>query len=152
MRVRKVRRPILERQNVRVLDSAVPDLDGAADSLIPIPSLGTGEHGPKEGKQGLADLPGGRVPQVGGTVIDGCSKDVGRAQENPMASSHDTSMMRLPGSNAARSSSTRNVNGASVSCSTQFTTMSRSARKPASGTAPVSVSAWAPLKCTIRAE
>ena len=49
--------------------------------------------------------------------------------------------MRVPGAKAARSSSVTNISGASVSCSTQLTTMSCSARKPASGTRPPSVSA-----------
>ena len=45
--------------------------------------------------------------------------------------------MRLPGGNAPRSSSVRNISGASVSCSTQLTTMSCSARNAASGTRAV---------------
>ena len=69
-------------------------------------------------------------------------------------------MMRVPGRERARSSSARNISGASVSCRTQLTMMSCPARNPASGTRPVSVMACAAArvvasswsKCTIRAE
>jgi hypothetical protein len=50
--------------------------------------------------------------------------------------------MSVPEANAGRSSSMRNVSGASVFCSTQLTMMSCFARNPASGTRPRSVTAW----------
>ncbi len=40
-------------------------------------SLGPGEYGSQVGKQRLADLPGGGIPQVGRAVVDGVVRDVG---------------------------------------------------------------------------
>src|ERR1035441_7699863 len=89
----------------------------------------------------------------------GSGKDVGRAQSKPMPSSHDTSTMRLPGAKRLSSSRVTNINGAPVSCSTQLTTMSCSARKDASGTGRRSSGTWqrlgSPSSCskrTMRAE
>ena len=56
---------------------------------------------------------------------------VGRANSNPIPASQETSTSRLPGAKAASSSSETNINGASVSCSTQLTTMSCRARNVA---------------------
>ena len=56
-----------------------------------------------------------------------------------MPESQDTSTSRLPGAKAASSASETNINGESVSCSTQLTTMSWPARNAAVGTGPVAV-------------
>ena len=62
------------------------------------------------------------------TVNIGSVNDVGCAQLKPMPVSHDTSMMRLPGENAAKSPPVTNISGALVFCSTQLTTTSNLAR------------------------
>ena len=61
----------------------------------------------------------------------GSSKVVGRANENPIPRSHDTSTSSEPAGNSASSSSSTNINGLSVSCRTQLTTMSCWARNSA---------------------
>ena len=79
-------------------------------------AAGPAMHGRQVRQQRLADLPGRRVPQVRGTVVDGVVvhavadrdigsvNDVGRAQLKPMPTSQETSTMRLPGVKAASSS------------------------------------------------
>ena len=87
----------------------------------------------------------------------GSSKVVGRAQSKPIPSSHETSTTTVPRRTPGRSSSLMKRAGRSVSCSTQFTTTSCSARNEASGTGPRSVTAWLirssvrSSKCTMRA-
>jgi hypothetical protein len=155
--MRVLRLPILEGQDVRIQHSPVEDLDRPAHRLIGLPRVTPGKHRRQVGKQRLADLPGRRIRQVGRAVVDRIVGDVradderrplkrGRARPaEPIASSQDTSTMRLFGRSAARSSpSSRNVSGALVSCNTQLTMMSCSARYPASGTLP----SWVNAKLT----
>ena len=82
-----------------------------------VPRVRALQHRPQERQQRLADLPGRRVPEVRRAVVDarssatwsptvniGSSNVVGRAHSKPMPSSHETSTIRLPRRNAARSS------------------------------------------------
>src|SRR5215471_20081909 len=76
------------------------------------------------------------------TVNIGSANDVGSAQLKPIPASHDTSTMRVPGENAARSPAATNISGALGSWSTQLTTMSNPARYAAIGTGAVSPRTW----------
>src|SRR5687768_16743814 len=60
-RVGVVLGPLLEGQDLRVLDDPVPDLDGPTDRVVRVPCLGSGHHRAQIGEQSFADLPSSRV-------------------------------------------------------------------------------------------
>src|SRR6478609_449410 len=74
--VRVLRRAALERQDRRVLDLAVPDLDRPPDRRVRVPGLRPAHDRRQEGQQRLADLPRGGVPEVGRAVVDGVVEHV----------------------------------------------------------------------------
>ena len=130
---------------------------------LPAPSAGA--------QQSLADLPGGRVPQIRRAVVNSVVVHIvtdhearsgergwaGPTEAHPLVAGHvDDETSRQEGAEVV---SWRKVNGASVSCSTQLTTMSFSARNGASATRPSSVTAQVRLRsseswsrCTICTE
>src|SRR6478609_4551266 len=74
--MRIVRQAVLEGQDARVLDDTVADLDRPPDGLVRVPARGTGEHRTQVRQERLADLPGGRVPQIRRAVINAVIADV----------------------------------------------------------------------------
>src|SRR5258706_9364163 len=67
--MRVVRGAVLEGQDARVLDNTASDLDRPSDGRVRVPRLGAGKYRAQVGQQSLADLPGGRVPQVRRAVV-----------------------------------------------------------------------------------
>ncbi len=62
--VRLDRLPALEFEDRRVDDLSVPDLDRPADGVIGLPRLGATHDAAHERCERLADLPGGRIPEI----------------------------------------------------------------------------------------
>src|ERR1700712_2105906 len=60
----------LEAEDGRVLHPALPDLDRPVDRLVGVPGLRSAHHDRQERQQGLAVLPGRRVPEVRRAVVD----------------------------------------------------------------------------------